>query len=455
MTVRLSIRARLTVLYVVALGVAYVVLGMGTCTLARTSLEGWVDRIVGDRAEALAEEVQLSPEGPTLRLEAHKANLSGGDSVLLADGSGRHLMQQGAVDWEALDSAAARAALNGQPAASTGVAPDGQIWRVAGHPILRDGQVAAVVLVAHDLREVREVLATMQRLLTSLLPLALLVAGGLAWWLTGQVLAPVDRMASSAAEISHQDLSGRLPVSPDELGRLALVVNSLLARLQGAFERQRRFTADASHELRTPISVIQAATSRALLHERTGPEYREALTQVNEASQHMGRVVAQLLTLARLDRKEPVLECEPVALAPLLSALVEQFEEVSGRALDAPRVPPGASVWGDETALIQVFSNLLDNAVRYVPDGRRIWVEVRPAGELVEVEVGDEGEGIPPEHLAGLFERFSRGPRGTSTRGAGLGLAIAAELVRAQGGTLTAVRGPDVGARFLVRLAAA
>jgi heavy metal sensor kinase len=314
--------------------------------------------------------------------------------------------------------------------------------------------VVVVTLVGHDLEELEEVLERLTLVMLALLPVGLVGAGAGGYALAGRALAPVDQITRAAAAISEQDLSRRLPASsPDELGRLAATFNRLIERLEGAFDRQRRFTADASHELRTPLSIIQAVTSHKLLRRREPEEYEEALRQIDEAADYMTRLTGHLLMLARADAGQVTLDTERLDLTELLEHVVGQVEETSGRHI--PIHSPGpVPVCGDALRLTELFLNLLENAIKYTPPVGAIGVEVSCDQETAKVVVRDTGIGIPAEHLPHIFERFYRVDRARAREegGTGLGLAIGRWIVEAHGGTISAVSEPGQGTAMTVTL---
>jgi signal transduction histidine kinase len=322
------------------------------------------------------------------------------------------------------------------------------------------------------------VLGRLGLVMLTLLPLALLGAGAGGYAVASRALAPVDQITRSAADISAQDLSQRLPVTTrDELGRLATTFNALIERLQQAFERQRRFTADASHELRTPLSIIRAITSQKPGapvggRRRTPEEYEEALHQIDEAAAYMTKLAAHLLTLARADSGQLLLEKERIDLTELLEHVAGQVGEASGRSIPVhseepggagpsggagPRGAAGGWVMGDPMRLIELFLNLLDNAARYTPATGSVEVHVSSEGDHTRVVVRDTGIGIPPEHLPHIFERFYRvdKARAREEGGVGLGLAIARWVAEAHGGSIWAESEPGRGTTMTVTLPAA
>jgi heavy metal sensor kinase len=317
-----------------------------------------------------------------------------------------------------------------------------------------------VVEVGLATADVDETLDTLLVVILVAYPLALLAAGAGGLFLANRALSPIDTVTRAAREISGSDLSRRLELDlpDDEVGRLSRTFDEMIARLEEAFRRQRQFTADASHELRTPLTAIKGQAEVALQRERTVEEYREVLRSVNADVDRMIRLVGTLLLLTRADAEQIPVTREPMSVGETLRAAVEQVRAgasakgVQVSAEDAADVV----VRADEDLVLQLVLNLLDNAVRYTPDGGTVTAAWRPFGTDVEIVVEDTGPGIAPEHLPHVFERFYRAESARSREdgGAGLGLSICKWIAEAHGGTITVESPPGTGARFIVRFPA-
>jgi heavy metal sensor kinase len=286
------------------------------------------------------------------------------------------------------------------------------------------------------------------------LPLALGLAGVAGFFLARRVLSPLDRMARRAHEINAEHLHARLDVEnpDDELGRLASAFNETLARLERAFDRLRRFTSDAAHELRTPLAAIRSVGEVGLqrdgLQKGSSPavdasseHYREVIGSMLEESVRLSHLVESLLTMARADAGQIRLDKETISVLPLVRE-VTSLLDVLAEEKDLGLVVRGsviAHVQGDRAILRQVLVNLLDNAIKHSPRGGEVSVRLG-AGEdrSVVIEVADSGPGIPCEHQDKVFDRFYRVDQGRSREdgGAGLGLAIAKWGAEANGGRL-------------------
>lgn len=289
------------------------------------------------------------------------------------------------------------------------------------------------------------------------------LAGG--WWLATRAIRPIQAISDTAGKIAEGSLAERINISDtdNELGRLALTLNATFARLESAFddqtrayERQAQFTADASHELRTPVSVVLTQAQSALARERTPEEYRNALEVCQRAAERMRRLVESLLTLARLESDPSRAAAEPCELGRLASEAVEMLRPIAAQHRVELRLDlRPASCLGDAGLLGQVATNLIANAIHYNrPGGKvRVAVEVARATRSAILLVEDTGQGIGPDDLPHIFERFYRADKSRHGNGrTGLGLAITKAIVDGHGGTIHATSVPGQGSTFTVRL---
>jgi heavy metal sensor kinase len=318
--------------------------------------------------------------------------------------------------------------------------------RIYSMSLVKDNRIIGVVQADHPLTEMRSLLKGLTRTLIMLIPLALLAAAMGGAFLTGRALRPVRDISQAAEEIGAEDLSKRLPTTGgDEFAGLASNFNKMFDRLQfafqnleSAFERQRRFTADASHELRTPLTTIKANTSLALFGERTPAEYRKALQSADRAADSMNRIVQDLLFLARSDSGQLGLNLYPILVEEVLQRSIGDVSALSSQVpVHLQVADPNLKVAGDFHYLVRLFDNLLTNALRHTTEGS-IVVSARQDRSQVVIQVTDTGEGIAPEHLSHLGERFYRvdAARSRSQGGFGLGLAICKSVVQEHGGEM-------------------
>ena len=272
------------------------------------------------------------------------------------------------------------------------------------------------------------------------------------------VLGPVTTMARAAQAIRGDRLAFRLPISPthDELEELGRSINTLLDRLQEAFERQRRFTGDASHQLRTPLTAILGQVEVALRQERDAAEYQRVLRIVERKTKHLRQIVESLLFLARADNEMLIPLFESIDLVPWLSEYLRSWEETPrGQDLRLEyRVDSPVPVLVQPALLAELLNNLVENAAHYSEPGSPIEVTLERDGDSALLGVEDQGIGIAADEIGLLFEPFYRSAttRGRGTSGLGLGLAVADRLARAFKGTIQVSSQPGSGSRFTLRL---
>jgi heavy metal sensor kinase len=315
------------------------------------------------------------------------------------------------------------------------------------------------IAVAQDERPVRKSLAALATILLVGSPIAILAGFLGASVLARRLLAPVGAMAEAAGRITEKKLSERLPVEDetDEFGRLAIAFNRTFARIESAFEKTRRFTSDASHELRTPLTALRSVGEAALRDGLDAAACREAIASMLEESERLTRLVDGLLVLSREDatayraRFGEVDLCQPVSeVVDVLRVLADE----RGQTIET-RIRPGLFVQGDPTILRQAVFNLVDNAIKYTPDGGTIRVGVCAGGDgEALLEVADSGPGIAPEHREKIFERFYRidADRARASGGSGLGLSIARWAVGLHGGRIELETAEGKGSAFRVHL---
>jgi heavy metal sensor kinase len=288
------------------------------------------------------------------------------------------------------------------------------------------------------------------------LPVAVAVAVAGGFVLVRQALEPVERMAVKAEEITQHNLSERLPVvrSGDELERLSISLNHMISRLEDALHGSKQFLADASHELRTPLTVMRGELESLAQDGRLARETREALGSVLEEVERLAEIVESLFALSRLDAGEADTR-QRFDLGELAATTAEQMSLLAtDKSIGVEcESAPGVIVRGDRARLKQVIVNLLDNAIKYTPQGGQVRLRVRSEGAHAVLDVSDTGIGIPAEALPHLFKRFFRvdGSRSREQGGAGLGLAIVKSICAAHGAEVEVLSTPGKGSTFRVR----
>ena len=282
---------------------------------------------------------------------------------------------------------------------------------------------------------------------------ALVASLVLAWLISRWVSAPLQNTAKAARSVAAGDYDQRLsPTGPDEAHSLATSFNEMVQQVQGSQQAMRDFVANVSHELRTPLTSIQGYAQAIL--DGTAPDIKHAASVIHDESERLSRLVAELLDLARMDTGQAPLEMKPVDLGAILMAITVRFKlaaaekEISlHNAIQA--IPP---LIGDGDRLAQVFTNLIDNALKHTSQGGEVRLTSETSGSLVTVHVDDTGPGIPPEEISRIFERFYQLDEARAGSGQGLGLAISREIVEAHAGSLEAQSVVGQGSRFTVRL---
>jgi signal transduction histidine kinase len=315
-----------------------------------------------------------------------------------------------------------------------------------------DGPGGAVTIhVGATLDDVRESTGVLVTLLTVAVPVVVLLLAGLVWLLVGRTLRPVEAIRAEVAAIGGSELDRRVPEpdSDDEIARLAKTMNSMLDRVETAARQQQQFVADASHELRSPLTRIRSELEVDLAHPGhadPGATHRSVL----EEATALQRLVEDLLFLARSDAGATVLRAEPVDLDDIVLRAASALRAEGRVVVDVTGVT-AAQVVGDPILLARAIGNLADNAARHA--ARHVTFAVAGRGEVAAVTVVDDGPGIPPDQQERVFERFTcldearKGGGGT-----GLGLAIARDAVVRHGGTLTVDGRHQPGARFVITL---
>ncbi len=380
-----------------------------------------------------------------------------GFSFRLLDGVGQTLQEYG--PYRALPQPQVNFTTSNQPGIFTTFTD--AVWRhpvrVYTAPIVEDDQVVGTIQVAQNLNGIQQ---TLNQLLITLLvggPLLMVIAGAGGYFLAVRALSPIDKITRTARQISARDLSARLnlPNTDDEAGRLAATFDSMLARLEDAFRRERQFTSDASHELRTPLSAMQTIIGSTLTRRRAPTEYEQALIDLSQEAEHMRTLTEGLLQLARNDATRQPTKFEHVNLTILLKDVVDSLRplaEDKGLKLIDNELGDSLTLMGDSDGLIRLFVNLLDNAVKYTEQGC-ITISAKPKDdELLAVTISDTGVGITLEDLPRIFDRFYRVDGSRSTNGSGLGLAIALNVAYAHGGNIAVESQIGKGTTFIVQL---
>lgn len=456
-----NLRARLTIFWVAVLAVALSVVGGLIYVLLARALSTRIDEglyaALTVTATSLANDLG---EGQDIEDAARStaAELSSRQQlVAIYDGEGR-LLAEGGRDDDLGITIPPVAELTETTAAGDGPPPllltviesedDDDRHRLAMQRVrIPEADVTYVVVVGTSLESTDEELASLRRIVAYVVPLAMMLAGVGGWFLVRRGLSPVSIMAARAQRLGANDFGARLPiVNPrDELGRLAQAFNELLDRLEASLTLQRQFMADASHELRTPVTIARTAAAVALQRPHRGEEeYREALAIIEQQTTRLSRVVGDMFTLARADAGSYPMRIAPMYLDEVVDDVVRAARVIADVRHIAVEIAAVESVsfTGDEELIGRLVSNLLDNAIRHAPDSSTVKVRLDRRGDGCVVSVTNEGPEIAPEARPHLFERFYRADeaRTASGGGAGLGLALARWVARAHGGDVSLVK---------------
>ncbi|HET6957048.1 MAG TPA: ATP-binding protein [Vicinamibacterales bacterium] len=450
---RLSLRSRLTLWYTVALLVVLCLFGANVLWQQRRIGFRRVDReleaLTATLANMVQEELNEQDDPVTAATEATTAVTAPGRALAIADEDGKVL----GARWNHLDLPGPIAA-DGEPSVRT-IQSNGVAWRVHTRP-RAFGNLTLVLVVATPVSDVLREQREVQEAMMIGIPIVLLLAAAGGLWLASVGLRPIADMAGRAARIAPTGLDDLGQTDrTDELGQLATAFNGLVARLRATLQTQRQFMADASHELRTPVSVVRATSDVTLSRgHRDEPEYREALAIVGGQARRLGRLVEDMLVLARADaggyplRPVDLYLDEVVAECRRAVDVLATERGVAIRAAGSPDIP----FRGDEDLLRRLVLNVLQNAVQHTPTGGSVAVDIHQEPAAVRIRVTDEGPGIPTGDQQRIFDRFVQLDAARRGQGAGLGLPIARWIAEAHKGTLVLEHSGPEGSTFCVWL---
>jgi heavy metal sensor kinase len=307
-------------------------------------------------------------------------------------------------------------------------------------------------------KETSELIFDLTSAYAAALLVAVLVAAFGVWWITRKALQPLLEVAAAAEQIDAKVLSQRLPEprAQDEVGRLVRVLNHSFARLQRSFEQATRFSSDASHELKTPLTIMRGELESALKEEVESPRIQSLLDSLLAETQRLCDIVEKLLLLSRADAGILTLTKEILDFSAICHELVEDAEILAKpkRIITEFEILPHVEVLADESYLRRVLLNLLDNAIKYNVEGGSLSISLTKSGALASLRIANIGPGIPKEHETRVFERFYRADpsRSSDTSGSGLGLSICREIVAAHGGQMWLDQSASGWTTFIVTL---
>jgi heavy metal sensor kinase len=455
--ITLPIRLRLTAWYFAILAVVLSAFGVTAYLAMRHSIRQTVDEELQARAEGVHQLIERTiqrgapqdlPEG----VREHTELRAGGALLQVSDEQGNWIYRSSVMSDYAVPVPATA------PKRATeflGKTVPLRIWTqkatVAGH--------VYTIQAAFEMDDFYEALEHFALLLFISIPTLLLCAAGGGYWISSRALEPVDQITQTARTISAQNLSSRLdvPQSRDELQRLSETLNGMLERLEAAFKKITQFTADASHELRTPVAVMRTRAELCLRKARSADEYREVIAEVLAELEKTSVLIEQLMFLARADSGAETLHFTSTNVADVLREACHQGSALAeAKQIAFQEEIPGGSMWiqGDASSLRRLFLILIDNAVKYTPPSGQVEVSLQRNDGYAVAEVRDTGIGIAETDLPNVFERFYRADKSRTRElgGVGLGLSIGRWITEVHSGSIKVHSSPGQGSSFQIKL---
>jgi two-component system OmpR family sensor kinase len=469
-----TIRGKLTILYVLIFGAILTVSGIALYAIFSHQLKSDFDRSIESSAFSLGESIEEDGMSPAEILNDLSETFSSsgyGDLTLLEifreDGTMAMASPQLAGNALPIKTADVARAFAGKLHFGNtefhlkSISNKAVKARLFYYPV-KSRSVRYLLTFAVPTAKLDHILLRLRLVIIILVPFAMVISAAAGWFLSGKAFAPVNRVIAAAKTIEVENLSRRLPVRAvdDEISELSITLNEMIERLEKSFRVQRQFTADASHELRTPLTILAGQIEVALQKARQASEYQETLRANLEEIQRLQKIVDSLLLLSRLDSGKLNIGDTAVRLDEILLASIEKLGDLAKSRgiifdLQLADSPDRFRVQGDPASLQNVLLNLVDNALKYSNQGGILHCALRVVDQFAELEIRDCGDGIAPEHLGRVFERFYRADHSTAKEGrsgAGLGLAIAKAVVEAHGGTIAIDSNPGEGTVVKIKL---
>ena len=457
---RLSIGWRLTLSYLVVFAAAQFLFGIGMWLILRHNLYEITDRALADQVDDVRRFLEAQKKNATvakLQEEVSEAYVleHSGDYLQIYDVEGEWIYRAPFLQKISLPPPVPdkleRSVYKDEKF-------DGRPFRFLSQSLTVRGR-HFIVQTGLPTHEMLQTLVLFRRYLAFFAPLILLAASGLGYWVSERALSPVDALTRSARAIGGTNLSSRLEQlnTGDELQRLSDTLNEMLGRIEAAFLRVTQFTADASHELRTPISLMRTESEIALRKSRSEVEYRDALSHILVEAERTTTLIEKLLSLARADSGTAALEIRPFDLRETALKVANEWRTVADSktlCFTEGITPDEVPIEGDETVLHQLLNILLDNAVKYTPAPGKIDLSLDQTDKAAVLTVADSGIGIADEDQPKIFERFYRADKARSREmgGVGLGLAIAFWIVEQHHGSIEVQSSSGEGSTFVVKL---
>jgi heavy metal sensor kinase len=453
----LPIRLRLTAWYFAVLAMVLSAFGVSAYIEMRHSIHRTIDEELQIRAEGvdqlIVRTIQRGAEGDLQEgLREHTELRQGGALLQVSDEQGNWLYRSPVMS----DYGVPRPATI--PKRAVDYLKSSVPLRIWSEKVNVGGQTY-LIQTAFEMDDFYGALDEFALLLVISIPLLLLSAAAGGYWISTRALAPVDHIAQTARTISAQNLSSRLvvPKTRDELQRLSETLNGMLERLEAAFKKITQFTADASHELRTPVAVMRTRAELSLRKARSADEYREVIAEVLTELEKTSGLIEQLMFLARADSGAETLHFNPTNVVEVLREACHQGSALAeAKQIAFQEQIPGDSLWiqGDSGSLCRLFLILIDNAVKYTPANGKVEVSLHRNDGYAVAQVRDTGIGITETDLPNVFERFYRADKARSREsgGVGLGLSIGRWITEVHAGTIEVQSSPGQGSVFQIRL---
>ena len=455
--ITLPIRLRLTAWYFAILAIVLSAFGVSAYVEMRHSIRRTVDEELVIRAEGVHQLIERDiqsghkenlPDG----LREHTELRAGGALLQVSDGQGNWLYRSKVMS----DYGVPRPAIIRKRAIDyMGQDVPLRVWSEK----VNVGGESYLIQSAFEMDDFYEALNHFALLLFISIPSLLICAAAGGYWISTRALAPVDQITQTARTISAQNLSSRLvvPQTRDELQRLSETLNGMLDRLEAAFKKITQFTADASHELRTPVAVMRTRAELSLRKARSADEYRDVIAEVLAELEKTSGLIEQLMFLARADSGAGTLHFHPTDVSEVLREACHQGSALAeAKQIGFKEQIPGDSIWiqGDATSLRRLFLILIDNAVKYTPANGKVDVTLQRNNGYAVAQVRDTGIGIAETDLPNVFERFYRADKARTREsgGVGLGLSIGHWITEVHAGSIEVQSAPGRGSIFQIRL---
>ncbi len=455
--ITLPIRLRLTAWYFAILAVVLSAFGVSAYLAMRHSIRQTVDEELQIRDEGVRQLIERDiqrgrKDDLADGLREHTELRSGGALLQVSDGQGNWLYRSTVMS----DYGVPRPTTISKRAVEfMGGDVPLRIWNEK----VTVGGESYIIQSAFEMDDFYEALDHFELLLFISIPTLLLLAAAGGYWISTRALAPVDQITQTARTISAQNLSSRLivPRTGDELQRLSETVNGMLDRLEAAFKKITQFTADASHELRTPVAVMRTRAELSLRKARSAEEYRDVIAEVLDELEKTSGLIEQLMFLARADSGAETLHFAPTDVTEVLREACHQGSALAeAKQISFQEQISGDSLWirGDASSLRRLFLILIDNAVKYTPANGQVEVSLRKNDGYAVAEVRDTGIGIAAADLPNVFERFYRADKARTRElgGVGLGLSIGRWITEVHSGTIEVQSSPGRGSNFQIRV---